>query len=259
MALATPGYREVAAMSAEPVSKADVRVILMGGSVANRLALRHHYLQRKRAGRCVCYAVLWKGMFEGILIFAFPPVSHPMFGYKPGEVVELARVWFEHNPKNLGSCAIRKALAQLVEDWPDAQAVVSWCDLSRFDGALYKATVFEYMGKSRVRALEASAAKYTGGRTGRQVQPDRCTQKDIYLIRLKTRDMPVEDEISKVREAAKPGAKGDQGTNDLQDVRSNSKTYGIYDKPRAGTALQGTRARVHPQDRREAGKAAKGH
>jgi hypothetical protein len=166
------------------ITKADVSLILMGSSVANRYALRHHYLARKRAGKCVSYAVLWKKLFEGVLIFAWPPVSHPMFGYKPGEIVELARVWFEHNPKNLGSCAIRMAFKRLGKDWPGTKAVVSWCDKSRFDGALYKATGFEYMGKSRVRAREASAAKYPGGRLGREVQPDRFTQKDIYLFRL---------------------------------------------------------------------------
>jgi len=166
------------------VSKKDVSVILMGSAVANTIAMRHHYLHRKRAGKCVCYAVLLCGIFEGILIFAWPPVSHPMFGYAPGKIVELARVWFEHNPKNLGSCAIRKALRKLPEDWPGTKAVVSWCDLSRFDGAIYKATGFEYMGKSRVRAREASAAKYPGGRLGREVQPDRFTQKDIYLVHL---------------------------------------------------------------------------
>jgi hypothetical protein len=168
----------------EGVSKADVSVLLMGGKVANRFALRHHYLHRRRAGKCVCYGVLWKKRFEGILIFAWPPVSHPMFGYKPGRIVELARVWFEHNPKNIGSCAIRLALRRIQTDWPGTEAIISWCDRTRFDGALYKATGFQFMGKSRVRAREASAAKYSGGREGREVQPDRFTQKDIYLIRL---------------------------------------------------------------------------
>jgi hypothetical protein len=136
----------------------------MGGKVANRFALRHHYLHRRRAGKCVCYGVLWKKRFEGILIFAWPPVSHPMFGYKPGRIVELARVWFEHNPKNIGSCAIRLALRRIQTDWPGTEAIISWCDRTRFDGALYKATGFQFMGKSRVRAREASAAKYSGGR-----------------------------------------------------------------------------------------------
>lgn len=159
----------------DPVKKSDVSLLMVSSQVAGRMVLWNHYLHRRRVGKTVNYAVMLKNRLQGVLVFALPPVSGPMFGYKPGEIIELARVLFQDNPKNLGSCAIRMAVKKLKSDWPEAKAIVSWCDRSRFDGALYKATGFEYLGKSRVRGA-------SGGRKDRECQPDRMTQKDIYLI-----------------------------------------------------------------------------
>lgn len=149
---------------------------------ARALAIEYHYLHRTRVGSLLCYEVTVEGEYQGFLIFAKPMVCANIFGYAPREIVELARVWFKDNPKNLGSCAIRKALKMLPKHWPGTKAVISWCDTSRFSGALYKATGFEYCGLSRVRAIEPSGAG--GGRPNRKVQADRLTPKQRWLIRL---------------------------------------------------------------------------
>jgi hypothetical protein len=119
-----------------------------------------------------------------------------MFGYAPTEIVELARVWFKTNPKNLGSCAIRMACKRIGRDWPGTKAIISWCDTSRFDGALYKATGFRFMGLSRIRSKEASSAQHGGGRPGRKVQDDRLTAKQRWLI-------PLEEKYCAAREEQK--------------------------------------------------------
>ena len=164
--------------------KSDVSVHLMSARMANAYAAEHHYLHRPRVGQRLCYEVQVRGAFMGILVYARPMVCAPIFGYQPKEIIELARVWFKENPKNLGSCAIRASLKRLSKDWPGTKAVISWCDTSRFDGALYKATGFEYCGLSRVRSIEPSHAKHAGGRPGRRVQGDRLTPKQRWLIRL---------------------------------------------------------------------------
>ena len=168
----------------EGVRKADVSIELMRARTANVVALEHHYLHRRRVGSLLAYRVLHKDEDTGILLFARPMVSHPMFGFKPTEIIELARVWFKVNPKNLGSCSIRKACKRISRDWPGTRAIVSWCDTSRFDGALYKASGFSYQGLSRVRSIEPSAENHPGGRIGRRVQADRLTPKQKWLIKL---------------------------------------------------------------------------
>jgi hypothetical protein len=166
------------------VRKSDVEVRLMNARAANAYAAEHHYLHRPRVGQRLCYEVLVNERFEGILVYARPMVCAPIFGYQPKEIIELARVWFKTNPRNLGSCAIRASLKRIPKDWPGVKAVISWCDTSRFDGALYKATGFEYCGLSRVRSIEPSHAQHGGGRPNRRVQADRLTPKQRWLIRL---------------------------------------------------------------------------
>lgn len=166
------------------VRKADVTLELMSARVANQICLENHYLHRKRVGKLLAYRVLHRDEDMGVLLFARPMVSGPMFGYQPTQIAELARVWFSSNPKNLGSCAIRKACKRIAIDWPGTQAIISWCDTSRFDGALYKASGFDFRGLSRVRSIEPSAATHGGGRAGRKVQDDRLTRKQRWLIEL---------------------------------------------------------------------------
>jgi hypothetical protein len=161
-------------INAEGVRKEDVSIELMRAQSANVAALEHHYLHRKRVGSLLAYRVIHQDRDMGLLLFARPMVSHPMFGYQPTEIIELARVWFKENPKNLGSCAIRKACKRLHKDWPGTKAIISWCDTSRFDGAMYKASGFEFRGLSRLRI--------PGGRVGRKVQYDRLTPKQRWLI-----------------------------------------------------------------------------
>lgn len=164
------------------IRREDVWVELCDSRWANEICEKHHYLHRKRYGRLVAYSVSWLGDCEGVLLFARAPVCHAMFGFKPTEIVELARVWFKSNPANLGSCAIRFACKKLSRDWPGVKAIVSWCDTSRFDGALYKATGFKFMGMSRVRSIEPSAKKFGGGRPGRKVQTDRLNPKQRWIL-----------------------------------------------------------------------------
>lgn len=166
------------------IHKDAVSLEILDNKTANALVTENHYLHRPRVGKLLSYKVLVEGRDAGVLMFARAPVSHPMFSFAPTEIVELARVWFRNNEPNLGSCSIRKALKRLHVDWPGTKAVISWCDTSRFNGALYKATGFQFVGTSRVRSLEKSAVKFGGGRAGRVVQTDRLTPKHRYLIRL---------------------------------------------------------------------------
>ena len=164
------------------VRRREVAVRLMDSKEANAICEKNHYLHRKRVGKLVAYGVYWCDEFYGVLLFAKPMVSHPMFGFQPSEIIELARVWFKENPKNLGSSSIRFALRRIQQDWPGTKAVVSWCDTSRFEGTLYKVTGFQFMGMSRVRSLDKSAVRWGGGRPGRKVQPDRLAPKQKWLI-----------------------------------------------------------------------------
>lgn len=159
------------------VRKSDVALEPCANWFANSLFATHHYLHRPRVGRLLAYRVMYQSRAVGGLLFARPMVCSPMFGYPPNQIVELARVWFSEHPKNLGSCAIRKAVKSVPKDWMGTAAIISWCDTTRFDGALYKASGFEYMGTSRPRGIG-------GGRPDRKVHNDRRTVKDVYLIRL---------------------------------------------------------------------------
>lgn len=151
---------------------------------ANRIVVEHHYLHRPRVGKIVAHSVYYRQEWNGIVMYARAMVSGPMFGFQPTEIVELARFWLRENIPNLGSCAIRRSLKKLREDWPGTKAVVSWCDRTQFDGALYKATGFRLVGQSRIRSIEPSAARWGGGRPNRKVQLDRLNRKDIYLLTL---------------------------------------------------------------------------
>lgn len=168
----------------EGVKKQDVAVRVMDSKEANTILAENHYLHRKRVGRLLAYEVLHLGRRLGIVLYARAPVSGPMFGYTPTEIVELARFWLSENLHNLGSCAIRKTFREITKDWPGTRAIISWCDRTRFDGALYKAVGFEFMGESRVRSAEPSGKVFGGGRAGREVQADRLNQKDRYLYKL---------------------------------------------------------------------------
>lgn len=166
------------------IRKADVDVRLAGARWARDICVAYHYLHRPRVGVAIPYEVLYRNQSEGLILYSMPMVCRPMFGYQPGEILELSRCWFKTNPANLGSCAIRKTLKRLPKDSPGVRAVVSWCDRTKFDGALYKACGFRLMGQSRIRGIEPSGRG--GGRPDRNVQKDRLHPKDIYLIELGT-------------------------------------------------------------------------
>ncbi len=98
---------------------------------------------------------------EGGVHFAYPRRSSPVAGYHPMEVLELARLYLEpdprtgRNPPNRASQAIRASSNRVIEDWPskypglpEPRAVFSQADLTRHTGGIYKAAGFEHVGDS---------------------------------------------------------------------------------------------------------------
>ena len=150
------------------------------------MIVEHHYLHRGRTMAQLAYWILLDGRRVGVILFAYPRLSVSFHGYRPMEMLELARMWIEPRAQHvqvadrrgklhaasLATCAIGKSLRRLRADWgrkyphlPQPLAVVSWADLQRHSGTVYKAANFLEVGIS-------GGATHTAGprRSGGQYQ-----------------------------------------------------------------------------------------
>ena len=133
------------------------------------MIVAHHYLHRGRTMAQVAYWILSGPTRAGVLIYAYPRLSVAYAGYRPFELLELARLWIDPAFQGrmvvdrsgdahclaIASRAIAQSLRRVAGDWqlkyprlPTPVAVVAWADVSRHTGTIYRAANFIDMGLS---------------------------------------------------------------------------------------------------------------
>ena len=186
-----------------PSSRGSITLSIADLKEATAVIVEQHYLHRGRTMAQLPYWIERHGDRIGVLLFAYPRLSRPFHGYEPFQLVELARLWIDpraqtgrvvdaggcaHAP-SVASCAVAKALRRLREDWhsrypslPTPTAVVSWADLTRHEGTVYRAANF----------LEVGVSGGTGHKSGRRRNggsykdhPDyaNCKRAFVYELR----------------------------------------------------------------------------
>lgn len=165
---------------------------------ATRIIIYYHYLHRGRTMAQLPYWVLIDGIPVGVVLYSYPRLSVPLFGVKPLNILELARLWISPDVQNkyvrdtrgqlhslsVASCAVAKSLRRVQRDWslkyphlPDVHAVVSWADDEHHEGTIYRACNFEEKGKSG-GTLHGNRQRPDGGRD--QLNPDYAHIKTLF-------------------------------------------------------------------------------
>ena len=78
---------------------------------------KFHYLHRTRTGRQINYAVLIDGIVDGVITYAYPMMSAPLFGVPSDELLEFARLFLASNIPHSATCAIGKRVKRIKTDW----------------------------------------------------------------------------------------------------------------------------------------------
>jgi hypothetical protein len=165
---------------------------------ATRLIVYYHYLHRGRTMAQLPYWICIDGVPVGVILYAYPRLSVPLFGIQPMNVLELARIWLSpdvqggqvmdskgeaHSPSVVG-CAIAQSLRRIQRDWyskypklPDVLGIVSWADDVHHEGTIYKACNFQASGKSG-GSLHGNRQRPNGGRD--KLNPDYEHSKTRY-------------------------------------------------------------------------------
>ena len=164
---------------------------------ATRIIMVYHYLHRGRTMAQLPYWVMIDKIPVGVILFAYPRLSVPLFGIPPLNILELARLWIsptvqdkkisnnnQHHAFSVASCAIGSALKILQADWyrkypnsPNVEAVVSWADDEHHEGTVYKATNFIPKKKSG-GSLHGSRKRNNGGND--QMNADYLNIKTLW-------------------------------------------------------------------------------
>lgn len=164
---------------------------------ATRIIVVYHYLHRGRTMAQLPYWIMIDGVPVGVILFAYPRISVPLFDVPPLSMLELARLWVhpdvqdqtvknagDHHALSVASCAIGKAVKRLQADWyrkypksADINAVVSWADDEHHEGTVYKATNFEAKKKSG-GSLHGSRKRNNGGND--QLNADYLNIKTLW-------------------------------------------------------------------------------
>lgn len=166
---------------------------------ATRIVIYYHYLHRGRTMAQLPYWVMIDGKPIGVLLYSLPRISATLFGVKPMNIVELARLWISpdvqgkvvedskgrtHAP-SIASCAVGKSLRRVQRDWhakypqlPDVYACVSWADDVHHEGVIYRACNFQEKGKSG-GTLHGNRQRRNGGRD--QLHADYKHPKTMFF------------------------------------------------------------------------------
>jgi|TARA_Y100000034_G_scaffold135929_1_gene209844 hypothetical protein len=164
---------------------------------ATRIIVVYHYLHRGRTMAQLPYWILIDEVPVGLILFAYPRISVPLFDTPPLNILELARLWInpdvqdrgiktngKHHAFSVASCAIGTALKRLQGDWyskypksPDVLAVCSWADDAHHEGTVYKATNFEPRKKSG-GSLHGARKRNNGGND--QMNADYLNVKTLW-------------------------------------------------------------------------------
>ena len=169
-------------VSVKIVNTSDVRSILE----------QFHYLHRARVGRQINYAILVDGQVDGVITFAYPMMSAPLFGVPADELIEFARLYLAQNIPHTATCAIGKSLKRAKEDWmhlfPDSKEprmVVSWSDTVFHKGTIYKAANFTWYRRTK----GCPPGNTTNSKRGaREQHADYSHDKDCWLYALNSVD-----------------------------------------------------------------------
>jgi hypothetical protein len=117
----------------------------------------------------------------GAVLFAGVPASVRIYGYPHNDLIELARLYLEpdprtgENPRMLAGAVMGRAHKQILRDWPrkypgtHTRAFVSYADSTRHDGAIYKGAGYVYVGM-------------TQGHKARGGHEDYQNPKHIYVL-----------------------------------------------------------------------------
>ena len=170
---------------------------------ATRIIMVYHYLHRGRTMAQLPYWVMIDKIPVGVILFAYPRLSVPLFDIPPLNILELARLWIsptvqdkkisndkQHHAFSVASCAIGNALKILQADWyrkypksQDIKAVVSWADDEHHEGTVYKATNFKAMKKSG-GSLHGGRKRNNGGND--QLNADYLNVKTLWWMPFKS-------------------------------------------------------------------------
>jgi hypothetical protein len=176
-----------------------VTVFVANLGQATEVIVKNHYLHRGRTMAQLAYWIALDKEPIGVLLFAYPRLSVSFHGYRPMELLELARMWIDPRVQRrcvrggdgrihafaIASCAIGHALRRLRMDWPakyphlpEPLAVVSWADISRHEGTVYRAANFVQVGVSG-GAGHRSGPRRNGG--SYQPHPDYKHLKRTFI------------------------------------------------------------------------------
>ena len=166
---------------------------------ATRIIVVYHYLHRGRTMAQMPYWIMIDNIPVGVILFAYPRLSVPLFETPPMNILELARLWVSptvqdtetedsdrHHAFSVASCAIGAAIKRLQSDWymkypkaPQVRAIVSWADDKHHEGTVYKATNFEPKKKSG-GSLHGSRKRRNGGND--QLNSDYLNIKTLWWL-----------------------------------------------------------------------------
>jgi hypothetical protein len=170
---------------------------------ATALIVKRHYLHRGRTMAQLPYWICVGDRRLGVILFAYPRLSVPFCGYRPMNLLELARLWIDPRVRALqvvdsngrrhaspiASCAIARALRRVRQDWqekyphlPDPLAVVSWADLMRHEGTVYRAANFAEVGLSGGQG-HRTGPRCTGGSYKDHADYAHLKRAFLYVLR----------------------------------------------------------------------------
>lgn len=151
---------------------------------ATEFIVRHHYLHRGRTMAQLPYWIELDSRRIGVMLYAYPRLSVRFHGYAPMNLLELARLWIDPSLQGgttvdsngqvhsaaVATCAVGRSLRRIRADWstkyphlPRVLAVVSWADLERHEGTIYRASNFREVGRSGGRS-HGGTDRTNGGR-----------------------------------------------------------------------------------------------
>jgi len=170
---------------------------------ATRIIVVYHYLHRGRTMAQLPYWIIIDDKPVGVVLFAYPRISVPLYDIQPLNMLELARLWISpdvqdrkykskegaHHAFSVASCALGQAIKRIQVDWyqkypnsPHVNAIVSWADDEHHEGTVYRATNFEPRKKSG-GSLHGSRKRNNGGND--QKNADYLNVKTLWWYQFK--------------------------------------------------------------------------
>jgi hypothetical protein len=135
-----------------PLPLAETRdgIAIIPIGTARRFVERYHYLGRSLHMGQLSYGLFREGRLDGVFTFGYPFLTVHLFGFHPLDYLDFARcIWFDKTDRNTGSRALATILPRLADDWVERYPerskpllVLSYADLSRHTGTLYRACNF---------------------------------------------------------------------------------------------------------------------